>query len=203
MSKKKFSKMSFTVHSFMCEEMGLTGAELLTFAIIYSFSNSDVGIYYGTQGYLAAVSGTSESTVKRVLSKLKERGYIEKCKKGDKEGFRSVLPKELCEEISDVNAPPNDEQNNLLKKERMEELNIDVRSRIIPDKRPKYEFYTLGRHGFVSMTAGQYKKLLELVSSEVLTAYVTKLELLIRDKDYRTYSPYKTIKKWIYEDAAV
>ena len=47
------------------------------------------------------------------------------------------------------------------------------------------------------------KKLLELVSSEVLTAYVTKLELLIRDKDYRTYSPYKTIKKWIYEDAAV
>lgn len=202
MSKKKFSKMSFTVHSFMCEEMELTGAELLTFAIIYSFSKSDAGIYYGTQSYLAAVSGTSESTVKRVLARLKERGYIEKTEKGDKEGYIAVLPPGVSDEPCDADSPPNDEQRMLLKKERMEELNIDVRSKIYTE-RPKYEFYTLGRHGFVSMTAGQYKKLTELVSSEVLTAYINKLELLIRDKDYRTYSPYKTIKKWIYEDAAL
>ena len=53
------------------------------------------------------------------------------------------------------------------------------------------------------MTEEQYKSLLKLVDSEVLFVYLRRLELLIRDKGYRTFSPYKTIKKWIKEDTEV
>ena len=67
---------------------------------------------------------------------------------------------------------------------------------------PKFEFYQFGRKGFVTMTAGQYRKLLKLVREEQLNAYILRLEQLMTDKGYRTFSPYKTLKKWITEDTA-
>lgn len=67
---------------------------------------------------------------------------------------------------------------------------------------PKFEFYQFGRNGFVTMTAGQYRQLLKLVREEQLHAYICRLEELMTEKGYRTFSPYKTLKKWITEDTA-
>ena len=53
------------------------------------------------------------------------------------------------------------------------------------------------------MTAEQYKNLLKLVSADVLLEYMLRLEELIKHRDYHPKSPYKTIKEWIYKDAAL
>ena len=71
------------------------------------------------------------------------------------------------------------------------------------DEPPKYTFHTVGINEIVQMTPEQYKSLLTLVEPEVLTAYTRRLELLIRDKGYRTFNPYKTVKRWITEDSGV
>ena len=82
-----------------------------------------------------------------------------------------------------------------------DEEEIDIRERLASCvKNPKYVFHSVSRDKIVQMTDEQYKKLLELVESDVLTAYIRKLELLIKNEGYRTFSPYKTIKRWILED---
>lgn len=202
MSKTGIEAMSYCIHSFMSEKMGLGGGELLVFAIIYSFTKGEKGIFYGTQNYLSRVSGTSQSTVKRALARLLEKGYIEKCCVGERDGYRAIYI-EGAEDCEDTEAPPNDEENKLPRPSVMRSLDIDIRSKIKPEKRPKYEFHPVGRRGYVTMTAEQYKRLLKLVTSDVLTAYISRLEKLIEDNGYKTFSPYKTIKRWIYEDASV
>ena len=82
-----------------------------------------------------------------------------------------------------------------------DEEEIDIRERLASCvKNPKYVFHSVSRDKIVQMTDEQYKKLLELVESDVLTAYIRKLVLLIKNEGYRTFSPYKTIKRWILED---
>ena len=69
--------------------------------------------------------------------------------------------------------------------------------------KPKYTSRPVGRRDMLRITNAQYQKLLTLTDSETIQAYACKLELLIMDNGYRTFSPYKTIKKWILEDHAV
>ncbi|MBQ7315221.1 MAG: helix-turn-helix domain-containing protein [Clostridia bacterium] len=197
--------MSYCIHSFMCEELGLGGGALLVYAVIYSFTKGERGLFYGTQDFLARVCGLSINTVKRALRTLLVAGRVERCCLHTYEGYR-------CTDVSAYELgtpppeePPNDAEEDLPSRAEIEALDTCVPALLAEEaRRPKYEFHPVGgRHGIVTMTAEQYRRLLTLVSSEVLHAYVRRLEMLICDHGYRTFSPYKTIKKWIYEDAAV
>ena len=77
-NKKEWApKGYFTVMDFMTVGLGLKGADLLTFALIYSFCN--VGLEFtGSRAYVAAMTGLSIRSVERSLATLCEKGYI-KC----------------------------------------------------------------------------------------------------------------------------
>ncbi len=201
---KKTQKMlgNFMIHSFMVEELELKGTRLLIYAIIYSFTNGGDGLYYGTQDYLSDMSGISLSSVRRVLSYLTEKGYIEKCTVGRREGFRATAKQQsYAQGFEDM--PCNDAEEELPPYEILLERGIDVRELIpAPTVKPKYVFHTIGEEGVVNMTAQQYQALLGLVDEDKLSAYVRRLELMVVDSGFKIYNSYKTIKKWIAEDAA-
>ncbi|MGF7010533.1 putative transcriptional regulator [Lachnospiraceae bacterium PF1-22] len=69
----------YTVFGWMLD-IGLKGNELLTFAIIYGFSqgSDEDQKFNGSLGYLAAFLGIKRPGVSKCLSKLVEKGYIEK-----------------------------------------------------------------------------------------------------------------------------
>ncbi len=51
---KKITKpMSYQIHGFMIGTLGLRNSLLSVYAAIYSFTNGDYGMYYGSRAYLA------------------------------------------------------------------------------------------------------------------------------------------------------
>ena len=183
-------------------DLHLRGGELMIYAIIYSFSRVG-GVYFGGIGYLAALSGLSKRSVLRVLASLMENKHIEKVAHGDGEGYRctpvmidgviAVVDEDEDEDEDDgsVTAPDGEEETDIR----------EILGR--KAKPPKYAFHSVSHNDLVHMTEEQYSKLLELVNSEVLTVYICRLEQMMKNNGYRTFNPYKTIKKWILEDTAL
>ena len=59
----------------MTKELGLGGAKLLVYALIYSFTVSD-GSFFGSRGYMAEACGMSVKTVDRTLRELVNIGLL-------------------------------------------------------------------------------------------------------------------------------
>lgn len=60
------------------KELGLTLAERTALALIWGFDRRHNGVFYGSNKYIAEWLGVTERTVKMVLAKLLEGGYIVK-----------------------------------------------------------------------------------------------------------------------------
>ena len=59
----------------MTKELGLGGAKLLVYALIYSFTVSE-GSFFGSRGYMAEACGITDTTVGRVLKELLQEGLL-------------------------------------------------------------------------------------------------------------------------------
>ena len=59
----------------MTKELGLGGAKLLVYALIYSFTVND-GSFFGSRGYICEACGIVMSTTSKVLSELLSDGLI-------------------------------------------------------------------------------------------------------------------------------
>ena len=202
MKNKNDALASYQVQPFMYIDLGLKLRELLIYAVIYAFTKSESGVFFGTQEYLARSTGTSISTVKRLLASLLKKNYIVAISLGRRRGYKTT---EIAKPrvVSDADKPcaeAKEKPTAPTRREKRAEFDIED---CIPQNPPKYEYHTVGRNDIVRMTPEQYKKLLTLVDSEVLFAYMRKLEILIREQGYRTFSPYQTIKGWINKDGAV
>ena len=68
---------SVTIHGWMITRLGLSGTDLLIYAIIYGFSQDGNSLFFGSRTYLKEWTGTSLSSVSRSLKTLIERGLIE------------------------------------------------------------------------------------------------------------------------------
>lgn len=66
----------FIILGFMVNGLNLKGIELMIYAIIYGFSQDGNSKFTGSRQYLADFTGTSKSTVDRVLKDLVEKEYI-------------------------------------------------------------------------------------------------------------------------------
>lgn len=71
----------FVVHAFMVNELGLSGNELMTYAIIYGFSQDNESWFCGTKSYLAEWCGCSKNTTANCLKNLLQKGYLERREK--------------------------------------------------------------------------------------------------------------------------
>ena len=72
----KKNNFYFTIHRFMTRDLGLRGAALVVYAIIYSFSYDGIGTFFGTRDVLADYAGISISTVGKILNDLTKSGLI-------------------------------------------------------------------------------------------------------------------------------
>ena len=68
---------NYSIYRFMTRDLGLRGAELLVFALIYSFTVT-VGEFSGSRAYVAETVGVSERTVDRAMRELTAKGLIER-----------------------------------------------------------------------------------------------------------------------------
>lgn len=66
----------FVITGLMCNEMGLSGNELMIYAIIRGFSQDGESRYTGGRGYLANTLNISKPTVDKALNSLIRKGYI-------------------------------------------------------------------------------------------------------------------------------
>ena len=66
-----------TIQGFMVSELGLSGASLIIYAVIYGFSQDGESCFQGSRQYLANWCGCSISGVKKCLRQLQEAGLIE------------------------------------------------------------------------------------------------------------------------------
>jgi len=203
MTKRETENISYVISGFMSDELGLSGGELLVYAIIHSFTKGDVGLFYGTQDYLARASGLSLSTVKRALRALTRKNLIEIRKRHNFEGYATLYTEPKRDELMEE-GPSNDAEFEIFP-EGFDAIMMkasspfDAISRIAG--RPKYEYHPMGRFGRVCMTAEQCARLLKLVSADKLHALISRLDYLMENEFYHPKSCYKTLKKWIYKEA--
>ena len=69
------------IHGFMVKELGLTGNELIAYALVYGFSQDDESEFKGSLNYVAEWLNCSRTTAFNLLNKLADDGFIKKTKK--------------------------------------------------------------------------------------------------------------------------
>lgn len=107
----KLKKDQFVnIQAFMVSELGLSGNDLLVYAIIYGFSQDGENVFMGNRSYLAAWCGCSERSVQRNINNLVARGLIEQTfKSADCRSvyYRAITtsdkmsPVTICDDTSD------------------------------------------------------------------------------------------------------
>lgn len=79
-----------TIQGWMRTKLGLKGNDLLVYAVIYGFSQTDGAKFTGSRKYLAEWCGCSMATVDRTLNTLTDKGFISKTAYITKHGYRAV-----------------------------------------------------------------------------------------------------------------
>ena len=68
----------YTIQGWMVNDLKLKGNELTIYAIIYGLSQGDGQYFTGSQQYLADWTNSTTRGVRKVLSSLLEKGFLEK-----------------------------------------------------------------------------------------------------------------------------
>lgn len=79
-----------TIQGWMRTKLGLKGNELLAYAVIYGFSQTDGAKFTGSRKYLAEWCGCSMATIDRTLNSLVDKGLISRTSYVTKHGYRAV-----------------------------------------------------------------------------------------------------------------
>lgn len=66
----------FHVYGWMRLNLGLSGGELITYAIVWQFSQGNAGVYTGGIPYIADFLGCTRETARKYLHSLAEKKYI-------------------------------------------------------------------------------------------------------------------------------
>ena len=69
------------IQGFMVKELGLTGNELIVYALVYGFSQDDESEFKGSLNYVAEWLNCSRTTAFNLLNKLADDGFIKKTEK--------------------------------------------------------------------------------------------------------------------------
>ncbi len=203
MKKTEITKnTNYHVHDFMLE-LGLSSNELLVYALIYSFTKGAIGVFYGSQEYVANVVGISRRTVARIYKKLYLFKLIEKYESKEEKvkGIRALLPKKpaIKEKLY-----ANDLDEDILPEIKREPKTIREIEQSLPQRCEKYALINIPTCDSVMLTENQYKRLRALVRDDVLYGYARRFQRYL-DNRLKGMLPtprshYKVIKAWIEED---
>ena len=102
----------FPIYHFMTKELGLGGAKLLVYALIYSFTVSE-GSFFGSRGYICEACGiNSLRTVDRVLRELTNEGLLMRLDKvgADCVTYAAVKIKDIGKKCMGKNSTPPEQK---------------------------------------------------------------------------------------------
>lgn len=104
------------IQSFMVDDLGLKGNELIVFAVIYGYTQDGDHWYYGTRSHLAEWCGASKGTVTNCLNSLLDRGYIIR-REVQRPGHTEVqYQARICTPLPNFDSPPTKNCNTPLPK---------------------------------------------------------------------------------------
>ena len=104
MPEKKASRGSFIIHSFMIR-LDLTASELLVYALIYSYTRSGDGFFWGSLDYAAEQTGVARRTVNGAVRKLLALGLIDRCEQDGRRGLYAVGERKSETERTEAEIP--------------------------------------------------------------------------------------------------
>lgn len=83
-----------TIQGWMISELGLSGHELILYAIIYGFSQDGFNKFQGSLSYLSQWTGASKEHICRLLKKMCDDGLIRKTESnnGGPNAYSAILP---------------------------------------------------------------------------------------------------------------
>ena len=81
-NKSKFKNENFyVIHGWMMNELNLKGNELLVYAVIYGFSQTENQFFTGSLQYLMSATKASRQTIINCLNSMTKKGLISKREK--------------------------------------------------------------------------------------------------------------------------
>ena len=84
-SKESLRLKYITIQGWMVTDLGLSGNDLVIYALIYGFSQDGKSVFSGSLKYISAFTGISKQSVVKVLARLIGGGLIEKKDRGSEE----------------------------------------------------------------------------------------------------------------------
>lgn len=208
------NKTGFIIYDFMIDKLCLTGVPLMVFALIYSFTAAGADCH-GSIEYMAIRVGASISSVKRALGLLLDRGLILKFSDSKmrtkiyKANPITLLGKDPA--LSKIEPPETELVADLISAENESDLGynnkdiIKTTSTTSSTEQSEWNipsFVNPGPQGIAVMTIEQHLDLREKLGKETLEYYLMRLEdYLITNPGKWIKSHYKTILKWVREDA--
>ena len=190
-----------TIAGWMVNELGLSGNELLCYALIYGFSQDGESFFCGSRKYIAELIGAkSLNTVDKYLNVLIEKGLLTK-KSSINNGVISNYYKANLENnfFSDC-IPPSKIEYPPSKIEHNNNSHIDSikeeRDKSLSKKDELFEqcWVAYNRKGSKAKSKVQWEKLSQKEKDKVIThikAYVSSRELHYQ-QDFERYLKYKT-----------
>lgn len=127
-------------HLVITEEMralGLSGNDLMVFALIYGFSQNGQGCFFGSISYLCETCGISKSTALRTLQTLTNKGFIIK-KESVENGVKLVSYKSGVK-LTPVVSKSNGAGFNMTPNNK-KEINEEDKSSSISNKGKRFDF---------------------------------------------------------------
>ena len=77
-TSEQLSKSYITIQGWMVSELGLSGNELIVYALIFGFSQDGKSEFVGSYNYISGFTGLSRQTAVKVVERLEKRGLIKK-----------------------------------------------------------------------------------------------------------------------------
>ena len=77
------------IQGWMINDYGLTGDDLLTFAMIHGFSQGEFGWYIGGRSYIAEWLGCSDKKAGAILQRLTGSGYVKRVEMKGEKGWKT------------------------------------------------------------------------------------------------------------------
>ena len=79
MEHKSFQRDNYiTIQGFMIVDLGLSGNELIMYALIYGFSQNREAHFHGSLNYITTAINVTKANAKKILDRLVEKGLIKK-----------------------------------------------------------------------------------------------------------------------------
>lgn len=187
-----------TIQGWMRNELGLKGNDLLVYAIIYGFTQTEGQRFTGGLSYLADWCGATKAGIIKNLQNLLGRGLIERTDRyinGVKfveyhatqfNGACNSVEQWVCNSVEQggkLSLPNNIEDN---KEQNNKENNKDIK-------------HTYGEYKHVRLTDKERDKLMDEFGEAETMAAIKYLDSYIEEKGYKAKSHYLTMRRWVID----